>query len=136
MSLPGPIMLYLYKTLITLDSDYSLSLYKQKSNLSVILATYAFTMLGFLAAVIAILVNFSSSQAFKNYKKNHYLDIFFSIYFFCILSLAATFILSILSLSSAPTNSFMHYSVALVINTLVQVSTISAIIINICRKSM
>jgi len=136
MSLPGPLLLILYKAIINYNNEYSLSLHNQKGNLSVILATYSFTMLGFLAAVVAILLNFSQSQAFKRYKKNSYLDIFFCVYFLCILSLATTFILSILSLSSAPTSFFMRSAVAISINTLIQVSIISVAIINICRKSL
>ena len=136
MSIPGPLLLILYKTIISLDSSYSLSLHQQRPNLSVILATYSFTMLGFLAAVIAILLTFSQSQTFKRYKKNNYLDLFFCVYFLCIASLVATFILSILSLSSAPTSIFMHYAVAIALNSLLQVAIISFIIINICRKSL
>ncbi|WP_423814872.1 hypothetical protein [Pseudomonas helleri] len=136
MSLPGPLSLIIYQVIISYNSEYSLSLNGQKSNLGVILATYAFTMLGFLAAVVAILLNFSQSQTFKKYKKNHYLDVFFCIYFLCMISLAATFILSILSLSSAPTTFFMRAALAISINTLAQVSLISVIIINICRKSL
>ena len=136
MSTPGPLSLILYKIAISLDSSYSLSLHLQKPNLSVILATYSFTTLGFLAAVIAILLTFSQSEAFKRYKKNNYLDLFFCIYFLCTASLGVTFILSILSLSSAPTSAFMNYAVAMALNSLLQVFVISIVIINICRKSI
>lgn len=136
MSLPGPALWKLYKWAISYDSSLSLSLNGQKSNLSVILATYSFTMLGFLAAVIAVLLSFSQSRTFKKYKQNSYLDVFFIVYFLCIITLAITFLFSILSLSSAPTSFFMHGAVATAINSIVQVAVITTVIINICRKSL
>ena len=135
-SLPGPLLLLTYRIIISYNHDYSLSLFSQRSNIAVILATYAFTMLGFLAAVIAILLGLSQTKTFKDYKNNKYLDIFFAIYFYCILTLALTFLSSILSLSSSNAEIFMRAALALAANSIFLVGVISAAIINICRRSL
>lgn len=93
-------------------------------------------MLGFLAAVIAILLGFSQTKTFKDYKKNKYLDIFFAIYSYCIFTLSLTFLSSILSLSASNAEFFMRSALALATNSIVLVAIISAAIINICRKSI
>ncbi|WP_152389419.1 hypothetical protein [Azotobacter salinestris] len=136
MSIPGPILLLIYKIVISSAPENSVSLFAQRPNVAVILATYAFTMLGFLAAVIAILLNFSQSTTFKKYKNNKYLDIFFIIYFYCIITLALTFGASLLTLASASAEIFMRSALSLATNSVIQVATISTIIINICRKSL
>ncbi|MGY2364426.1 hypothetical protein ACW9IO_17890 [Pseudomonas azotoformans] len=135
-SLPGPLLLLTYKTITNYNPNYSLSLFSQRSNIAVILATYAFTMLGFLAAVIAILLGFSQTRTFREYKRNQYLDIFFTIYFYCIITLVFTFLSSILSLSSSSAEVFMRAALALAANSMVLVAIISAAIINICRRSL
>ena len=129
-------MLLIYRLIINYNPSYSLSLFNQRSNIAVILATYAFTMLGFLAAVIAILLGFSQTKTFKDYKKNKYLDIFFAIYSYCIFTLSLTFLSSLLSLSASNAEFFMRSALALATNSIVLVAVISATIINICRKSI
>ena len=136
MSIPGPILLASYKALTAYNIDLSFSLYSNRKELAAIIASYAFTMLGFLAAVIAILLNFSQSRAFQNYKKNRYLDVFFSMYFYCIATLAATFIFSIMSLSATSAHFFMRCALVLSMNSMIQVLFISLAIISICKKSM
>jgi len=93
-------------------------------------------MLGFLAAVIAILLNFPQSRSFKNYKKNKNLDVFFIIYFYCIITLALTFLSSLMSLSANSAQWFMRGALALSINSMAQVLIISLAIISICKKAI
>jgi len=126
----------IYKTLTSYNIDLSLSLYANRKELAAIIASYAFTMLGFLAAVIAILLNFSQSRSFKNYKKNKYLDVFFIIYFYCIITLALTFLSSLMSLSANSAQWFMRGALALSINSMAQVLIISLAIISICKKAI
>jgi hypothetical protein len=126
----------IYKTLTSYNIDLSLSLYANRKELAAIIASYAFTMLGFLAAVIAILLNFSQSRSFKNYKKNKYLDVFFIIYFYCIITLALTFLSSLMSLSANSAQLFMRGALALSINSMAQVLIISLAIISICKKAI
>ena len=135
-SVPGPLLLVIYSKIIGSYPELSISLYKARSGLSSIIASYAFTMIGFLAAGIALLLNYASSPAFKKYKKHRYLDVFFVLYFYCIFTLAFTFLLSLLSLSSAPSHWFMRAALAASINSMLQVFVLSFAIISICRRSL
>ena len=60
--------------MVAIDPSWSMSLIGQKNNIAVIVATFAFTMLGFLAAVITILFSFSRSSTFKKYKRKGHFD--------------------------------------------------------------
>jgi|APLak6261669087_1056070.scaffolds.fasta_scaffold21830_2 hypothetical protein len=113
-----------------------MSLFEQKSNVAVILATFAFTMLGFLAAVITILFSFSGSSAFKKYKRKGHLDIFFFIYYFAIISLIATFALSIVSLSGINGIWAMRLALMSTVNNMVQICLLTLTIVNLSKKAM
>jgi uncharacterized protein involved in exopolysaccharide biosynthesis len=93
-------------------------------------------MLGFLAAVMAILLNFAHSNAFKQYKKNQYLSVFFSIYFYCLATLAATFLASLLALSSSLASWSIQAALTLSLNSMTQVLIIGLAIASICRKAL
>lgn len=136
MSVPGPLLLLIYSKTISYAPDLSLSLFKQRSQLSSIVASYAFTMLGFLAAGVALLLNFANSPAFKRYQRNHYLDIFFLMYFYCIFTLGATFLLSLMSLSENSAQWFMRFALAAACNSMVQVFMISFATISICKRAL
>lgn len=60
-----------------------------------VLASYAFTMVGFLATVITFLFGLSSNRYFQSYTKHGYLNVFLFLYFLTIVSLFAVFVLSI-----------------------------------------
>jgi hypothetical protein len=111
-----------------------MSLISQKSNVAVILATFSFTMLGFLAAVITILFSFSRSVVFIKYKRKGYLDVFFFVYYFTIFSLVMTFVLSLLSLASSNGLWAMIGSLMSSVNNLGQISLLTIIIVNLTRK--
>src|SRR5690554_5510897 len=87
---PGPI-LYLAYSQMRDSLDVSMSLFQQKANVSVIIATFSFTMLGFLAAVITIILAFSHTKTMARYKNKGRLDVFFSIYYLAIFCLIITF---------------------------------------------
>lgn len=131
--LVGPLSYLIYHVLITNNPELSISLFKQIGNLSVILATFSFTMLGFLAAVITILFSFSSSEPFKKYKRMGYLNVFFGLYYLSIANLLMTFIMSIISLSGNVW--IMRISIMSTINNIVQIFILTAIIINLSNKS-
>lgn len=132
----GPIAYLAYSGLVNYDDNFSLSLIRQKNNIAIIAATFSFTLLGFLAAIITILFSFISSHYFKQYNKKGYLDIFFFLYFVTIVSLVMTFFASILSLSNFDTPWIMRITLMSMINNVVQVAALTIIIINITRQIM
>lgn len=132
--LPGPIFYCLYHKLVEIYPCYSMSIAAQKSNLAVIIATFSFTMLGFLSAVITILFSFAGSVTFKKYKKKGYLDVFFCIYYLSISNLVVTFFLAILSLSKANGFWVMRFSLMSTVDNFVQVAILTTIIVNLCRR--
>lgn len=113
-----------------------MSIAAQKSNLAVIIATFSFTMLGFLSAVITILFSFAGSVTFKKYKKKGYLDVFFCIYYLSISNLVVTFFLAILSLSKANGFWVMRFSLMSTVDNFVQVAILTTIIVNLCRRAI
>lgn len=134
--IPGPALHCLYHEIIEKYPQYSTSIAVQKNNVAVIIATFSFTMLGFLAAVITILFSFTGSVAFKRYKTHGYLDIFFCIYYLSIITLVTTFFLAILSLSSSNGFIFMRFSLMTTVDSLVQVVLLTAIILNLFRRAI
>lgn len=111
-----------------------MSLAEQKNNVAVIVATFAFTMLGFLAAVITILFSFSSSRTFKKYKGKGHLSVFFYIYYLAIFSLMITFAMGVFSLAGSQGVWPMRLSLMSVVNNFAQISLLTIIIINLSSK--
>lgn len=133
--LPGPILLVIYKALVDTYPEYSMSLYLQKTNVAVILATFAFTILGFLAALVTILFTFSQSKSFKKYREKGFLDQFFYNYYMTIFCLMVTFIAALLTLAGQNSLNSMLIAVAFMINNLVQIFLLTFTIINLSKKS-
>lgn len=134
-TLPGPILYLIYSKIVQSDRQLSLTLFSVKSDLAVILSTFSFTMLGFLAAVITILFSFSNSRNFKKYKGLGHLDIFFSVYYWTVLCLVITFACSILTLSDSGVW-VMRAALMSTVNNVVQISLLTFIIISISKKSI
>ncbi|MGI2029726.1 hypothetical protein [Endozoicomonas acroporae] len=116
-------------------ASLSLSLFKERDDIAVVLSSFAFTMLGFLAAVITIMFSFSNSSTFKKYKRKGYLDVFFSIYYSAIVGLIFTFGLSILNFSESTGAWIFRLSVMSTVNNLVQIGLVTTIIINLARRA-
>lgn len=115
---------------------WSLNLLEQKNEVAVIVASFAFTMLGFLAAVITILFSFSRSRVFKKYKNQGRLDVFFAIYYCAIFSLVVTFFLALLTLSNSIGLWAMRGGLMSTINNLAQIGLLTVIIVSLSRKSI
>lgn len=136
MLTPGPILYLAYSLILKNWLEISLSLFQQKVNLSVIVATFSFTMLGFLAAVITIIFALSDKKTMVKYKKKKRLDVFFMIYHLAIVCLMVTFFTSIISLSSSAAVWPMRISLMMVVNNFVQIILLTIIIINLAKRSI
>ena len=110
-------------------------IYANRKEFSSLTAGYAFTMLGFMAAIITILFAFTNSPNFQKYKENGYLRIFFWGYFLCILTLMLTAFFSVFGFSQVG-HVWQHHALLICFfSSLWQVSLLTLIIVNIARKS-
>lgn len=135
--IPGPLSYQLYQKLVDSDPNLSISLIKQSANVAVITATFAFTMLGLLAAIITILFSFSKTVAFNKYLKGNYLSVFFTLYYEGIFFLMVTFLLAIITLTSSDWGGWaLRYALMSTVNNLWQIGMIIVIIVNMCKKSL
>ena len=133
--MPGPTCFLIYINLTEVYPEVSLGLSVEKTNIAIIIATFSFTMLGFLAAVITILFSFSRSTAFRKYSNKGHLEVFFFIYYLAIFCLIITFGLSIISLSSSNGVWPMRLSLISTVNNLIQICLLTVIIVNMAKKS-
>lgn len=113
-----------------------LLLYQNKVAVSSTIAGFAFTMLGFMASIVAVLFAFTGSENFRAYSRKGYLTILFGCYFLCIGSLVVTALLAVGGLSSGQYVSVFRWMLISFVNNLVQIIIVTTVIINLARKSM
>jgi len=133
--LPGPITFLIYNEVVAVLPEYALSLSVEKKDISSLIASFSFTMLGFLAAIITILFAFVHSRVFVKYKTAGYLDLLFFLYLFTIVNLVFTAFLSIYGFSQ---NDFIWPFRLMLMsfeNNLIQVALISIIISKLAHKA-
>lgn len=133
--IPGPALCLIYNGIVIPHLSWAAGLFGQRVNVSIVIATFAFTMLGFLAAVIAVMVSLSGTRAFKQYKRREYLDIFLRFYFFAVVCLVATFALAILGFSKNGYPPLFNLTIMSAVNNLGQICLITYTIINIVRRA-
>jgi len=123
-----------YWGITTAKPDIALGLSAQADAIASIVAGFAFTMLGFLAAVITILFSVSGSPSYKRYKNAGLLDVFFWIYYATLACLILTAGLALVALSSLTGSWGIKVLLGSFANNLVQVLTITVIICNLANK--
>ena len=133
--LPGPLLYKTYNLIVKGNFEFVAALFPQRINLSIVIATFSFTMLGFLAAIITILFSLIRSEAFQKYKRQGYLDLLVFVYWFAILSLVFTFVLSILGFSNNCLPLLFNAMLMSAINNIFQLCLITLIILNLVRKA-
>jgi len=116
--------------------EISLSLFRNKNDVAVIISTFSFTMLGFLAAVITLLFAFSDTVTLKKYKRKKHMEVFFFIYYVAIVSLILTFFLAILGLSSTGAVWPLRASLMMVVNSFVQIGVLTIIIVRLLKRAL
>lgn len=131
----GPIAYVAYAKMVSYFPELAFSLFERRDSVGTILASFAFTMLGFLAAVITILFSLSQTRAFRKYKSGGYLTVFFSIYYWAIACLMLTFLTALLSLAGSNGVWPMRISLMLAITSLAQVFALLMTIINLSARN-
>lgn len=130
----GPILLLIYKKFLR-SWGWVFSLCLQKNIVVAITASYAFTMLGFLATLMAILLSAHSTYKMKRYKSNKYWDCLISYIKVTIGILCSIFIFSLLSLAKENFIIWFYLTLIAVIDSLVLIGMITVIIVNLISKS-
>ena len=133
--MPGPILWLLYNLITDQWPNLQLGLAGQSTIIATIVASFAVTMLGFLAAIVTILFSVSGSRAFRRYKQKNYLNNFFISYYVTLISLLVTAAWSLLALSSLISAWGVKVLLALFANNLVQLAMVITPIFNLVRIS-
>ncbi|PWN56199.1 hypothetical protein DEH80_07960 [Abyssibacter profundi] len=92
-------------------------------------------MLGFLAAVITILFNFTQTSSFRRYKRRGYLDIFLFCYFLTVASLIITSFLALGNFSHLHHGYLFSAMLASFANNIMQIGLLTFVLCNVARSA-
>jgi uncharacterized protein with PQ loop repeat len=106
-----------------------LSVYNK--DLTILLATYSFSMLGFLATIITVIIALGDKLHVKTYKKRHHMNEFMIWCFITACHLFLIFTLSILNLGQNVRKVLFDLILMLFSNSLFQIMVIGIIIGNL-----
>lgn len=109
-------------------------LFSQRVNIALVIATFSFTMLGFLAGIITILFSFEATKTFRRYIRKGYFDVLIFIYFFSIFNLVISFGLSLLSFSATISNFLFNLMIMSSVNNIIQIALITIILVNLAKR--
>lgn len=130
ISIPGPILFVIYKV-----TGHKLPFSPDEKNLVLLIATFCFTMMGFLAAGISFLFSFRRNPFFDRYEERGHLSNFIFFYHMALLWLFITFIFSIIYFSLNGYTACLSLIVVSFINNLVQILFIGIILYNVIHES-
>lgn len=128
--LPGPVIYLLYKYFWHFKG-VRLGLTANNKDLTILLATYSFSMLGFLATIITVVIALGDKLYLKTYRNRHHMDEMLILYFIAILDLFACFIISVLNLGKNIYPIIFDVMIILFCNSLFQITLIGIIIGNL-----
>lgn len=118
------------------SDEHALALYENRQALSTLVAGFAFTMLGFLAGIITILLAITHTQTYKRYTRAEHMKMLFGLYYLTIVTLLMTAALSIFGFSNNVSYVWsFQLMLALFGNGLLQVSMITIMIVNLARNA-
>lgn len=124
-----------YLEMVDCFPKLSFGLYPSQKDLAVILATFAFTMLGFEATMLTIFYALSNSNAFRKYKRMEFHDVFLWFCFFVATSLFFTYVFSILSFSNSYGVWSLRLAVAFTLNNFIQLFILVLIVFLLARRA-
>lgn len=133
--MPGPIAYLAYSFIISNCSNCAFVLSDSAQAIASITASFAYTMMGFLAAVITILFAVTATLSFKKYAQDGHLSVLFYFYFWTLFSLIVTGVLSLLNYSDSINVWWFRALIMSFVNNLVQVVMVTAMISNLAHKA-
>lgn len=125
-----------YKLCVRTGWVAPLNLVGRKVEITTMISGFAYTTLGLLAAVLAILFSFTESEAFARYKRRGNLGVFMSLYIMSILSIVVTASLSLYNFSPRDTSSAFTAMLVLFAVNIVQTLLVCIVIYGIATKSI
>ena len=131
----GPISYLIYKILVQTDLVVALSVYEQRANVAIVLATFSMTILGFLAAIITMLFSLTHTRVFQRYEKRGRFSVLLSLYLYTVFSLLITFASSLFSFAKVCPPILTGIALMSATNNLVQIFLIALAIANLFRRS-
>ncbi len=124
----------MYKIVNSKYFNFHFNLVDKKTDICLTIASFSFTLLGFLAAAITIFFGISGKRFVNRYRKNGHLTTFIMFYFFSIICLFLTFGLSVVSLGrNAPVVLFDVLTASLV-NNFIHALLLTYIVIHLAHK--
>lgn len=133
--MPGPIAYLGYSLIISSCRSCAFALSNSAQAVANVTASFAYTMMGFLAAVITILFAVTSTHSFKKYASDGHLSVLFYFYFCTLFCLVITGVLSLLNYSNALDVWWFRALIMSFVNNLVQVFMVTAMISNLAHKA-
>lgn len=130
---PGPSAYLVYRFLASHFNGFAFALSGSAKDIANITASFAYTMMGFLAAVITILFAVTSSRLFKSYAQKGYLSVLFYVYFLTLICLIVTGVLSLLNYSHPISVWWFRVLIMSFVNNLVQIVMVTVMISNLAR---
>jgi len=125
-----------YHMVIKHYPEYALGLSDNKTDLSNMIMSFAFTMLGFLAAIITLLFGFTDKEIYKKFKRKGYLSLLFWLYYCTIFSLFVTVFLAMFGYSKN-TNLTMPFNLMMIsfVVNIVQIAMLTISISNLTHRA-
>lgn len=133
--MPGPIAYLVYSIIVSNCTKCAFSLSASSQAIANITASFAYTMMGFLAAVITILFAVTSTRSFKKYAQDGHLSVLFYFYFWTLISLIVTGVLSLFNYSDGINVWWFRTLIMSFVNNLVQIVMVTAMISNLAHKA-
>ena len=137
--MPGILLLLAYRCVVArLFPDFALGLYAEHQTIAGIIATFSFTMLGFLATIIVFMFGFYESKPFLRYRQRGHFDCFKFFYLGSVLSLMLTFLFSLISYTNLANigGCFFSLMLANACNNIVQIFLIAFAVLKMAEKSL
>lgn len=132
----GLLLISIYYGVVHFFPEYHLGLFANKKDIAAMVLSFAFTMLGFLAAMITLLFGFADKEIYKKFKRNGHLQLLFFLYYVTIFSLVLTAFFAMFGYSESPIFVWPFRAMLVLFATnIVQVTFLTVIISNFSKNA-
>src|SRR5690606_33408466 len=100
-----------------------------------LISTFAFTMMGFLAAMITIMISVANTTTYREFKRHQYTTVFYWLYFYTIIMLVVTFIAAFLPFAKDASHWTLKSLMALTLNNIIQIIAVTVTLVNLLRRA-
>lgn len=130
----GPTLYLVYAWLTSNGYITPLALAGSRARLAELLASFSFTMLGFLATLITILFMTSDSDVMRKYRRGGYHKVLVSLLAGALVSLSVTFVAAIVAAADHTPVVWFQVSISMAFSGMVQVVLTALATLNLARK--